>query len=192
MIGFLHAGRRPQRLLVLAVLPIALALAASPMAAADPSDTGNVGVHTLIDNTEYPAVTCIYHNPGDLLYKMKVRPPIMFAFDRTGGTDTQTVGWRFRIQRATTASGSTDYAPFYTSLKWKTITTDRRAAQLVGHGYVFASQTPGFRYRVAYDLYWYYPTASTVDGKAVHFNTYYKGIEPSSTYLWDFGCISAD
>jgi hypothetical protein len=183
-------SRRPRRRwLALAVLPLALALVTAPTTAADPADTGNVGVHTLIDTTEYPAVSCIY-DVGYLLTKMKVRPPIIFAFDRTGGTDTETVGWRFRIQQ--TPNGFATYTPYYTSPKWKAVTTDRRAAPLVGHGYTFAPQVSGYRYRVLYDLYWYYPGATTLDGKAVHLNTYYKGVEPSGAHIWTETCISAD
>jgi hypothetical protein len=186
-----RAGRRTRHWIALAVIPFAFVLAASQVAAAS-DDSGNVGVHTLIDTTEYPAVTCTYRNPGDLLHTMNVRAPIIFAFDRTAGTDSQTVGWRFRIQRATTASGSTDYAPFYVSPTWKAVTTDRRAAQLSPRAYTFASQIGGFRYRILYDLYWYYPSAHKVDGRAVHLNTYYLGIEPNLTFTWAFPCISAD
>ena len=85
------------------VAVVAVLLAAMPAAAqgGDPTygpHSGNYGVHGFIDSAEWPGGLCTYDAGTGLLKKIKVWSPIVYAFDRTGGTDHQTVGIRTRVE----------------------------------------------------------------------------------------------
>jgi hypothetical protein len=152
---------------------VALIVAASPAAAETPGPhSGNVGVHALIDTNQFPGVTCVFHTtPDDLLHRIKVRAPIVYAYDRTTGTDTEWVGWRFRIQTSTNGTDWTD-APGGVSSFVKVQATDQYNAQWSTRVYV-VPQPPAGSYRAVVNIRWYYPTASHVDGRSVRYPTYY-------------------
>ena len=92
----LFTGRR----LVLAIALVTAALmAGGPVAADTPiGHTGHPGRHHLVDTMASAGVVCTYHPASQLLYKITVRPPLVYARNTTSGTDHQKVGWRYRIQ----------------------------------------------------------------------------------------------
>ena len=83
-------------LLALAVLPGSAAAGVS-----DPTygpHSGNYGLHWLLGSHEYATFICKYDDQG-VLSQIKLRRPIVFAFDRhAGATDHQQVGWRYTIE----------------------------------------------------------------------------------------------
>lgn len=140
-----------------------------------PNHSGNYGVHTLIDNGEYAGATCRYHSTSDdFMYKLSVRPPIVFGFDRTAALDSQTVGWRYTIQY--TDDNATWHQLVASSIV-KTKATDQANAPFQSRSYTFPSQPNHAHYRVVIGMFWYFPNASHQDGKAVHTVANY-GIAP--------------
>jgi hypothetical protein len=69
---------------------VGLALVVSSAVAVPPG--GGVGVHDLVDESEYPAVRCVYGAGGDLV-RLRVRAPVLFAPDTTSAEDSGPVHW---------------------------------------------------------------------------------------------------
>lgn len=143
--------------------------------------SGNYGVHTLIDNGEYPGTTCVYYNTqsNDFLRSMVVRPPIVYAVDRTSGVDTQTVGWKYTIQYT---SDNTTWHPLATSTLVKATATDHTNARFGSRTYDFAPFPP-YAYRVVVHILWFYPTSSVKNGSAAHLVGYYQGAGPGVSFV---------
>jgi hypothetical protein len=151
-----------------------------------PGHSGKYGVHTLIDTIEYPGVTCRYHNAvSDYLYKITVRPPILFGFDRTAGLDSQTVGWRYTIQYT---DDNVTWHKLVTSSIVKANATDQANAAWQSRSFTFASRPNHAHYRVVVGLFWYYPTASHQNGKAVHPVIFYRGSPDGGMSFLDSVC----
>ena len=75
------------------VLGLTLSLVSPVAVSADTpvSHRGSFGAHALIDSVEYPGARCLYD--GDLnTVRVRVRPPMVFARDRTSARDMQWVG----------------------------------------------------------------------------------------------------
>ncbi|MET0773068.1 MAG: hypothetical protein ABWZ82_08300 [Candidatus Limnocylindrales bacterium] len=154
------------------VLGTALAIITPSAATADTpvSHRGTFGPHALTDTLEYPGATCRYDDDLDLV-RVRVRPPIVFARDRTSARDLQWVGWVVELQyRPDEGSFSTiqrssvvkvmalDDAP--APFRQRTVTIDRPR----GSG----------SWRVVSRMIWYRPgTASTWQGTARHRVTFY-------------------
>jgi hypothetical protein len=92
--------RRLGRLLAGAGVALTLGIAGIGPAAADThiGGSGQVGVHVLADSAEYPGATCRY-DPGLVFSGVRVRPPFVYARDRSGDRDRQRVAWRVVLQR---------------------------------------------------------------------------------------------
>lgn len=136
--------------------------------------TGNYGVHGLIDNTDFTGVVCVYPD-GNHLTQLRVRPPIIYAFDRTAGTDSQTVGWFFRGQYADTGiPAETDWHDFFKSPTVKVTATDAYNAQWTNRSVTipFPTETH-IRYRASVKMLWYRTDGTAVDGSAIHLPRYY-------------------
>lgn len=69
------------------------------MASADThlSGSGRTGRHALRDRVGSPGVTCEYSVPAGRLHEMTVRPPKVFARNRTAARDHQQVSWSLRV-----------------------------------------------------------------------------------------------
>lgn len=146
-----------------------------------PGHSGNYGLHSLIDNGEYPGVTCVYNNTkdNDFLRSMVVRAPIVYAVDRTSGVDTQTVGWKYTIQYT---SDNTTWHPLVTSTLVKATATDHANARFGSRTYDFGP-FPSYSYRVVVHILWFYPTSSVKNGTAAHLVTYYRGGGPGVSFV---------
>lgn len=145
-----------------------------------PGHSGRYGVHTLIDNGEYQGVTCLYHNvPGDdYLHKIIARRPVVFAFDRTAGIDSQTVGWKATVQF--TDDNTTWHKLIGTPIV-KATATDHVNAAFQPRAFAITSPQSHAQFRVVTRLLWYYPSSSQVNGRAVHAVAYYRNAGPSFT-----------
>ena len=135
---------------------------------------GHYGAHWILDavgpHPEYPAVTCVYGAPaGYDLLRLRIRGPIILAYDRTGGPDTRYVGWKARIQK-------------WDGTSWLTIgsTSTSRKKATDTHWPTFQVKT--FHYhdgslveqiRVVYTLYWYGSDGHTVTARASHYPKWY-------------------
>lgn len=147
-------------------MAVAMLLASAPVGAA----TGHHGVHVLVDTIEYPAVACIYSATHELV-EMRIRAPIVFGYDRTAGTDSQTVGWRFRVQSgdAVATAGPTGtlvWTNWATSSFLQAPATDKQNAAFTARTYTFGPEVLDHLFwRIRVDLRWYHP-AGVVDGTA--------------------------
>jgi hypothetical protein len=192
----LHGFRRSTGVGLVAVAAVTIVGAGPALAGmGDPTfgpHTGNYGLHTLIDTPEYPAARCEY-GPDDKLKRIKIRRPIVYGADRSGGTDTQTVGWRYRIEYVDqmTAGGYSNWPDLYVSDIKKASASDLHNAHFKPRTYTFGSGVSNHSfYRVSIEAIWYYPSSTNKDAKAVHLPNYYLETNFSSRYVaaTDFGC----
>lgn len=147
------------------------------------SSSGSVGSHHLRDSNAKPGVKCLYQEGGgsgeEVLYQLTVKPPVMFAVNRTGARDRQLVGWRAQIQRrnhgaaafVTIATGG-----LHTANAW-----DDTAATLSARTYGVTSQF-GADFRVRIVMFWYAANGATVTGQATNEVDWYRKIFHSVDY----------
>ncbi len=135
-----------------------------------PGHSDHYGAHDLIDDQEYPETRCVYSSTGHLALKtMTIRAPIVYASDRVGTSGRQTVGWRYRIQyNDVSFNSSADWHDLSTSSVVKASATGSYNAQWSGRTYSLTHATAHVFYRIVIDMFWYWPSASHQDGKAVH------------------------
>jgi hypothetical protein len=145
-----------------------------PAISGDPTygpHTGNYGVHILLDSNEYPGANCIY-GTDHLLKKITFRRPIVFGADRSGGVDTQWVGWRPTIEYydGTPPNFYSNWPDLHVGSLTKKQATDAYNAQWLPSAYQFGSFDVSQHdyYRVSHTMLWYYPSSTHQDGKAVH------------------------
>lgn len=156
----------------LGIVLLALALGATPVAAGD-DHHGTYGVHALIDTEAYPAVTCDY--PDAIINNIRairIRKPIVYGVDRTSGVDRQIVGWRYQIFASTPPDE--DFLLVYTSPAAKATATDGYNAQWSNRRYTIPDPTAFHKYRVAIKMIWYWPSATQVEGSALHMPVQYR------------------
>ncbi len=136
-----------------------LVLASLPTAAS----SGVVGRWSLIDTSDYPGATCVFHNfnPQDNLFRIRVRAPVIYAINSTPGRDTETVGWRWIIQ-SSTDSGQTwpvvakgpiakAFATDTYNAQWKSLTST----------WNLPSNSVAGAFRVQVVAFWYTKTGAT-------------------------------
>lgn len=163
------------------VVVAALVTGATPVAAGGPPPgvhLGNYGLHLLADNGEYSGANCQDRDKTGHLRSLTIRRPIVFAYDRTHGKDTQLVKWRYRIL------GSNDGSAFETvatSNKKAATATDQVNAIFIKRTYTFASLDYVY-YSVVVQMFWHYPNAQTVDGRADE-NVRYYSRSPTSSFV---------
>ena len=159
-------------------------------AAAIPGRTGNYGLHFLIDDGDsYSGARCGY-TAGDSLHSIRIRRPIVYAYDRTSGIDQQKVGWAYRIDGTNDAnliSATWTHLSPLSSVK-TTTATDRVAAAFLPRTYTFSSAPTFAAYRVVLSMFWYRPAAH-VSGRAVAPIENYDDL-PGLDVL-DLGCPAA-
>jgi hypothetical protein len=182
-----HSPRRPLALIV-ATMTLLTVMVSQPVAAADPGEppfmtaSGSFGVVALIDNPTFSGATCFYH-PGTSpdLYSIKVRRPIVFAYDRNKrGIDRQTVGWGYDVE------ASNDLAlwtPIYSSGISRATATDKTNADFRPRAHDVSPSASYYRVKVR--VVWYRNGA--VDGQAVLYPFYY-GIDAGFTQFVNWYC----
>jgi hypothetical protein len=118
-----------------------------------------------MDTTEYPGATCRYDG-GMNLYRVRVRPPIVFARDRTSARDMQWVGWVVELQyRPDTGSFST----VQRSSVVKVMALDDTPAPFRQRTVTVERPRGSGSWRVVSRMIWYKPgTAGTWQGTARH------------------------
>jgi hypothetical protein len=155
------------------------ASASATAAGDDLSHSGNYGVHMPFDSGEFPGATCTYGTAPDpnWIKTLKVSAPIVYAFDRTSGTDRQYLRWRFRIQYTDGDPALGDWHGEYTSSWVKTRATDKYNAQWSARTWTRGSKPLRGRYRAVVEMRWNYPTKNRVDGRATALTGWYRQIE---------------
>jgi hypothetical protein len=178
------------------MLPVALSLlllASAPVAAESGPHSGSYGVHLLIDHDgRHAGVRCAY----DLVsarYRLKsfrIRPPIVFAVDRTRRVDYQTVKWKFVIEERKEAGGPAEVTTrdIFVSGYQSATASDQVAARFQSRTWKLPAGTPdeGQRYRVWIRMYWFSPSGK-ISGKAFHQASAYSTPD-SRAYPWNPEC----
>lgn len=159
------------RTLARLVTAVAIALAAASigpgqvLADTERGHNGLVGAHSLTDTNVTTGARCNYAT-GDGregAATVRVRPPDVFARNRTGGIDSQIVGWKVNVQQS---ENFTDWYTDYNSPTSRAQATDASHASFVGKT-VNVPFNLFVRIRVV--MYWYRPGAPTVqEGRAIH------------------------
>jgi hypothetical protein len=160
-------------------IPLALALCLSvgigpALADVDIFTTGTVGEHSLkLDVPEAGGAICFFNEAGpDDLWKIKMRPPLVYAIDRDGGRNQQMVGWRLIIDR------SGDGMPaklFHKSKIQKQIAYDDQPARFTAKFAAPVFPDDDSRYRVFAKMFWY-RADGTIEGASVHVVTQYRQV----------------
>lgn len=163
MIGF---HQRLARLVGCLAIVGSMVLAGSGPVAADTDlgHTGLVGANSLTDTLTKPGTRCDYitGDGREGAATVNVRPPKVFARNRTAGLDRQTVGWRVVLQQ------SEDFVTWYTdehSPVVKALATDATKA-------AFSPMSIAVPFnlfvRVHVVMFWYVPGSTTVvQGRSV-------------------------
>jgi hypothetical protein len=180
--------------LLLTAMPVAAGGAELPTHGA----SGNFGVHTLVDTTDYPGARCVYQlDQGgglQILMRIKVRPPIVFAFDRSKAVDRQTVSWRYRIWTANDPTVDT-WQPLYKGPLQKATATDASNARFTPQTYEVpdsvhnANPHPYLLVQVV--IRWYYPSSPHVDGISLILVQNYYNQTPFGDFVTSQNCVEA-
>jgi len=189
--------RSPRGLcLSLGTVVVALLMGAAPASAGLTPywlgpETGNFGVHDLTDNGQYPGATCTYN--GVELSKISIRRPVVYAFNRTSHTDTQTVGYRYILEYNDGKFSTTAYSDWPDAHLGKVIkatATDAANARWSAASYTFPNGVAAGHqvWRISIRMFWYYPTATKIDGKALQVVENYQTGASTET---QFFCYSA-
>jgi hypothetical protein len=154
------------------VVGVTLSLAVPSPATADTpvSHSGTFGPHALIDSPEYPGATCRY-NSDQNLDRVRVRPPVVLARDRTSGRDAQWVGWIVELQYRPDGSSFTTVQK---SSVVKVTAWDDSPAPFRQRTVSVARPRGSGSWRVVSRMIWYRPgTTGTWQGTARHRITRY-------------------
>ncbi len=135
------------------------------------SHRGSVGAHSLTDDQEYPGVTCRYDRDMNVT-RVTVRPPTVFARDRTSARDRQSVGWVVELQYQGPTGGS------WSTVQKSSVATatafDDTAAPFRTRNVAIAHPKGSGSWRVVVRMLWYRPGTSSVwQGTARHRVTVY-------------------
>lgn len=147
-------ARAPRRLSLAALAAGVLLLATAPVATGDTKlgHSGPIGKRSLNDTARHPGANCFYEDGDGRLgvAEIRVRPPRVFARNRTAGVDTQTVGWRAILQQTT--DGGATWPETFSSPDYTASATDSTPAHFSAHTYAVPDDA---RVRVQIQTFWY-------------------------------------
>ena len=151
-----------------AIMAVAATLVLPSVTRADVpvSHRGSVGAHSLTDSQEYPGASCRYDRDMNVA-RVTVRPPTVFARDRSTGRDHQSVGWVVELQYQPASGGSwstVQKSSVATATAW-----DDTPAPLRQRSVTIAHPKGSGSWRVVVRMLWYRPGTSGVwQGTARH------------------------
>ena len=166
-----------------ALLPLAvlagLLLGSVPAAAASPAG-GLMEAFTFNDTFNHPGVTCYYgavNAASQDLIKIVTKGPKVWARDRTGGVDHQTVAWRFVIEGA--PAGVPPYTNEYSSSWIKATADDSSGHKFSARTWVQPKPAKNRQWKVHEELRFYKPgSTTTVEATIKFFNQYATSVYP--------------
>ncbi len=157
-----------------------MALGSQSMLAAIPlSTTGKIGPYVLSDSSTTPGVVCTYDagGPGDQgndIDLMEATGPRLFARDRSGARDPQTVGVRVRFQRSVNEGGTGGWVTAKASKLVKKTAFDDKAARFGKRSWLVPFDQ-GYQFRAVVEMRWYKPGSSRkVQGSTKLRYVYYR------------------
>ena len=134
--------------------------------------SGRYGRHHLADSREYPGARCVYDGDEPRsadLTTIRVRAPFVFARDRSGARDAQTVGWRVQVVGETVHG-----EPTVVTSRLRTAVAYDDAPAAFTRRAVTLDYEAGRWYWVKVVMYWFRPGTLTTDGWAVHAVDWYS------------------
>ena len=160
---------------------IALALSVMPLGVSAMAGNGQQGVHVLIDSPTWPGAICFYPDPvgDDVVRRVTVRAPIVYAYDATSRVDSQWVGWRFKVQESRDQTIWHDLPGVTTRFALAAATDAYNAQWPAQH-----ARLPGGlsdHYRVVIAVRWYAADKRHVVAKATMSPTNYVHVGPGMT-----------
>lgn len=162
--------RRTRHLSTLATCALALALQAQTALSAVPlSQQGRIGPYVLTDSDTSPGIACTYDagGPGDMgndIDLVEARSPRVFARDRSGRRDRQTVGVRILFERSVNEGGSGGWVTAKATKVVKKAAYDDQPARFSRKSWLVPFEED-YQYRVSVVMRWYKPgTTSVVQG----------------------------
>lgn len=159
-----RAGLR--KVLIVGSLASALVANGGPAAAWQlvGAEHGRVGAYGMVDNSAHPynaGALCHYvGSPTDYFRSMRVHHPAAWARDVSQNEDHQLVGWRAKLQRATSPSGP--WTTIRVSSEEKATAYDTATAAFHGRTLSWQSPNSSVVYRALVLIKWY--RAGLVEG----------------------------
>ena len=131
---------------------------------------GQVGRHRLADIHDSPGAVCDVVLPGrDSLGEtwLRVNPPIMFARNRTAGTDEQFVSWRASVKALNEETGA--WRVVRRSGMPRALASDQLASYFNGEGWLAEFPLSRATYSVSVEMIWYDPRdPQRIEGRSTH------------------------
>lgn len=140
---------------------------------------GKVGPYVITDGNAAPGVECTYDagGPGDQgndIDLMEAKSPRVFARDRSGKRDHQTVGVRLLFQRSVNEGGTGGWVTTKATKLGKKTAYDDKAATFGKKSWLVPFDQ-GYQYRVLGVIRWYRPgTATVIQGSMNLRYVYYR------------------
>ena len=145
------------------------------------AEHGLVGAYAMVDKSDHPAnagALCHYvGSPTDYFRSMRVRHPAAWARDLSHNEDHQLVGWRAKLQRATSPSGP--WTTIRVSDEEKAIASDTATASFHGKTLSWQSPDPSVLYRALVVIKWY--RAGLVEGHVTLRVEFYRYDAPDAS-----------
>ncbi len=171
---------RYRHLFAPAVALLAVALGSQSILAAVPlSITGKIGPYVLQDGSTTPGVVCTYDagGPGDQgndIDLMEAAGPRVFARNRSGARDRQTVGVRVRFQRSVNEGGTGGWVTAKATGLVKKTAFDDKAAKFSKRSWLVPFEED-YQFRALVELRWYKPGSTRkVQGSTKLRYVYYR------------------
>jgi hypothetical protein len=186
-----HARQIPLIAVLVALLGL-LAAAAPAGAAVLVRETGSVGAYAIQDNataSEAGAVCKYTGSPIDWFQWMRVVSPSVYAPDHNGSVrEHRVVGWRVRLQRATSVSGP--WTTTRTSPEERATAYDNAPAPLHPITVRHQSGNANLVYRALVDIRWY--GGGSVKGSVVLRiqNYHYRAADANPDYVKQNNCAN--
>ncbi len=184
----MHRSLAARTLGTAAPLIFGLLIAAQPAAAHAAHTSGSPGSYSVIDTETNQSVHCFYpsasHANNDLS-KIKIKPPKLYAKNRTSGVDSQWVGWQFSIQHGTTVgSAPAGWTTYYKSSVMKAVAKDNQAASFTTKTWIAGNHINRW-WRVKLLMFWYAPGSKTkISGQVNWIVDYYAITYPPNPDTW--------
>ena len=173
-----------RRTLMIALTLAVLFITGANQASADTSlvENGLTGMHWLRDTSVLiRGAECF--KTGQLLTHMAVRPPVMYAINKTHGVDSQRVAWRVLLVRADTGA-VVKVAPYQS-----VTASDIVPAAFSAYTFTGLSVLPKTRYFARVEMVWLTPS-NAIEGASVHRVDFY-GIYVDNVYTGTQSACSA-
>jgi hypothetical protein len=142
---------------------------------------GLVGAYGMVDNSDHPynaGALCHYvGSPTDYFRSMRIRHPAAWARDVSQNEDHQLVGWRAKLQRATSPSGP--WSTIRVSGEEKETAYDTATAMFHNKKLYWQSPNPSLLYRALVVIKWY--RAGAVEGHVTLRVEYYRYDAPDAS-----------